>query len=89
MNEGRKRFDWQSFVVRLLVIVPVATWWFIERLKHHDRFGAFLVASIGYVIFPILAYLETRYFNLLFIGRVVKIVRQKVARRAGRDVEDI
>jgi hypothetical protein len=79
MNEMRRGFDWLAFFVRVIVIAGLATWLAIERLHSHDRTGAALVAGIGYVILPVLAYVHTRYYSSEFMLGIVEAVRRKIA----------
>lgn len=84
MSEVRRTFDWASFVVRVGAIAGSATWMLIWRLGKHDRVGAMFVVGFGYVIFPVLAYFYTRYYNLLFMSRIVKAVWRLVGRVGAR-----
>ena len=84
MNEPRARFDIFSFLVRVAPIAVGATWELLERLRKHDLLGASLVVAIGYVGWPYLAYLHTRYYNTKFIAPVIEAIRRAVGgRRAG------
>ena len=81
MSELQGKFDWLAFVVREIVIVALATWMLTERIHMHDRTGAVLVAGIGYVVLPIVAYLHTRYHNSWLISGIVGMVRRNIAGR--------
>jgi hypothetical protein len=82
MNGQLKSFDWLAFSVRVIVIAALATWLLAERVHRHDGIGAAIVVGIGYVIFPIVAYFHTRYYNTGFmVGTVVEAVRSRIARR--------
>jgi hypothetical protein len=67
MNERGGGLDWLAFLTRIVV--------------EHDRVGAFLVIGIGYFVFPLIAYLYTRYCNLKFMGGLVEAVRRRFAGR--------
>jgi hypothetical protein len=71
-------FDWLAFCVRVVVIAGLATWLLIERLNRHDRFGAILVAGIGFVVLPTLAYIHTRYYNSRLMFGIVDAVRRRI-----------
>ena len=47
MTEMRTSFDWLAFLVRLIVIVGLATWLLIGRLNNQDHTGVALVVAIG------------------------------------------
>ncbi len=79
MTEMRTSFDWLAFLVRLIVIVGLATWLLIGRLNSQDHIGVALVVAIGYVILPVLAYVHTRYYNSKFMFGIVDAVRRKIA----------
>jgi hypothetical protein len=79
MTEMRTSFDWLAFLVRLIVIVGLATWLLIGRLNSQDHTGVALVVAIGYVILPVLAYVHTRYYNSKFMFGIVDAVRRKIA----------
>ena len=81
MSELRKRFDRPAFVVRVSVIIAVATLLLAERLRVHDHIGVALVVAIGYVVLPVVAYLHTRYKNSKFIVGIVEGVRRRVVGR--------
>ncbi len=81
MNELRRSFDWLAFLVRVVVVVTLTTWILAERVHKHDRTGVIVAAGIGYVILPALAYLHTRYYNSLFMGGIVEVVRRKTTGR--------
>jgi hypothetical protein len=82
MTGQPKRFDWSAFFVRVFVIATLATWSLIKMARNHDRLGVLLVAGIGYVILPALAYLQTRYYNLMFNFGISEAVRRRFARRS-------
>jgi hypothetical protein len=79
MNETCGRFDWLAFFVRVIVIAALATWLLIGRLNNHDLTGTALVIAIGYVVLPVLAYVQTRYYNSKFMFGIVEAVRRKFA----------
>jgi len=79
MGETHRSFDWLAFWVRVIVIAGLATWLLIERLNSHDRTGAAVVAGIGYVALPVLAYIHTRHYNSKFMFGIVDAVRQWIA----------
>jgi hypothetical protein len=69
-------FDWLAFLVRVLVIAGLGTTFLIERIRKHDAVGTLLVVSIGYVILPFMAYIQTRYFNMKGLGWIVGSVKR-------------
>ena len=79
MSEMHRGFDWLAFWVRVIVIAGLATWLLIQRLNSHDRTGAVLVACIGYVVLPALAYVHTRHYNSKFMFGIVDAVRRRIA----------
>jgi hypothetical protein len=79
MNEMGRSFDWPAFFVRVIVIAVLATKFLVERLHSHDRTGAALVVGIGYVILPVLAYFQTRYYNSMFMFGIVDFVKRRIA----------
>ncbi|HTV58001.1 MAG TPA: hypothetical protein VMJ93_03935 [Verrucomicrobiae bacterium] len=76
MNEVRRSFDWLAFLVRVLVIAALATCLLVERMNRHDRVGVALVIGIGYVILPAVAYLHTRFYNSIFMVRIIAAVKR-------------
>ena len=81
MTETRRDFDWLAFSLRVIVSVSLGTWLLIERLHNHDRAGAALFAGIGYVLLPVLAYVQTRYFNTRLMFGVVEAVRRRIEKK--------
>jgi ACR3 family arsenite efflux pump ArsB len=81
MDKLRGSFDWLAFLVRVVVIAALATWMLGEMVHRHDRSGAILTATVGYVILPVIAYFHTRYYNLKFISGIVEAVRRKTDRK--------
>lgn len=83
MNEVRRSFDWLAFLVRVFVIAVLATCLLVERMSRHDRAGVALVIGIGYVILPAVAYLHTRYYNSIFMGKIIAAAKRIAGRRRG------
>ncbi len=76
MNDVPRSFDWLAFLTRVVVIIVLATSLLVERMSRHDRAGVAWVIGIGYVIFPAVAYLHTRYYNTKFMVRIIAAVRR-------------
>jgi hypothetical protein len=62
MDELRRGFDWPAFVTRAGSTVAVATWLLIEH--RHDRAGVILIAVVGYLALPAIAYFWTRHSSM-------------------------
>lgn len=77
MNGVSRTFDWLAFLTRLTVIVALTTCLLIDRLHRSDRIGVALVAGVGYIILPVVAYIHTRYFNSILMDKVVRALRRK------------
>jgi hypothetical protein len=80
MNATHRSFDWLAFSVRVIVIAALATWLLVERLHSHDLTGTALVIIVGYVILPVLAYVQTRYYNSKLMFGVADAVSRRIAR---------
>jgi hypothetical protein len=63
----------------VIVIAALATWLLVERLHRNDHLGMALVAVIGYVVLPALAYVQTRYYNSRFMFGIIDAVRRRIA----------
>lgn len=84
MDQVRRSFDKLAFLGRAGTVAVIATWLLIERLRNHDRAGAALFAAFGYVVWPIIAYLHTRYWNRGLTFGIVDIVKRKLERRSAK-----
>ena len=76
-----ERFDWLAFLVRIAVVLAVATWLLIEMNRRRQHSAALFVAAIGYVVLPAAVYLHTRHLNSRFIGWIVDTVRARIGGR--------
>jgi len=81
MNELQKRFDWLAFLVRFVASTVFGTLWLADSIHRHNRTGAIVAISIGYVILPVIAYFHTRYYNTKFSATFVEAVRRRTGGR--------
>jgi hypothetical protein len=80
MDEAPRSFDWLAFLMRVIVIVALATWLLAERMSRHDRAGVALAIGIGYFVMPAVAYLHTRYYDSKYMVGIVAAVRRILIR---------
>jgi hypothetical protein len=76
MNGRPRSFDWGSFLVRLGVILVLVTVGLFGTIRKHNHLGTVVIASIGFVFLPIMAYIHTRYFNTTGIGWLIRAVKR-------------
>jgi hypothetical protein len=77
-NGKRRTFDWLALFTRLIVIVALVTLFLIREFPVLGRTGIALVVGIGYVVLPAIAYIHTRYFNMVLNFGIVETVKRRI-----------
>ena len=84
MTEIPRSFDWLAFATRVIVIATLTSVLLAERLHRQDHLGAAMVAGIGYVVLPVVAYFLTRYRNSWFMFGIVETVKRRISGQKDR-----